>query len=112
LREIVQSSGSEMELVSVRSLPRLSPINRFFEGKPVETLDLKFLTNLIIIIGLTSWWDLYETFVNILKIVEEPHLFDPLLVNWRPTTSGISLFHPIPERNCSSAGIPGKKKFY
>jgi hypothetical protein len=58
---------------------------------------------------LTSWWDVYETFANILKMVEEPHLFDPLLVNWRPATSGISLFHPIPERNCSSAGIPGKK---
>ncbi|CAF3697455.1 unnamed protein product [Rotaria sp. Silwood1] len=57
---------------------------------------------------LTSWWDVYETFVNILKMVEEPHLFDPLLVNWHPTTSGISLFHSIPERNCSSAGIPEK----
>ncbi|CAF4637019.1 unnamed protein product, partial [Rotaria sp. Silwood2] len=66
------------------------------------------LTNLIIMIVLTSWWDVYETFVNILKMVEEPHLFDPLLVNWQSTTSGISLFHPIPERNCSSAGIPGK----
>ncbi|CAF1260831.1 unnamed protein product [Rotaria sordida] len=57
---------------------------------------------------LTSWWDVYETFVNILKMVEEPHIFDPLLVNWHSTTSGISLFHPIPERNCSSAGIPEK----
>jgi len=57
---------------------------------------------------LTSWWDVYETFANILKMVEQPHLFDPLLVNWHPTTSGISLFHPISERNCSSAGIPGK----
>jgi hypothetical protein len=57
---------------------------------------------------LTSWWDVYETFANILQMVEQPHLFDPLLVNWRPTTSGISLFHPISERNCSSAGIPGK----
>ncbi len=57
---------------------------------------------------LTSWWDVYETFVNILKMVEEPHISDPLLVDWRPTTSGISFFHPIPERNCSSAGIPGK----
>ncbi|UJR09783.1 hypothetical protein I4U23_014010 [Adineta vaga] len=57
---------------------------------------------------LTSWWDVYETLVNILKMVEEPHLFDPLLVNWQRTTPGISLFHPIPERNCSSAGIPEK----
>ena len=40
-------------------------------------------------------------------MVEEPDFFDPLLVNWQRTTSGISLFHPIPERNCSSAGIPG-----
>ena len=59
---------------------------------------------------LTSWWDVYETFANILKMVEEPHINDPLRVNWRPTTSGISLFHPIPERNCSVAGIPGKNK--
>ncbi|CAF1193279.1 unnamed protein product [Adineta steineri] len=57
---------------------------------------------------LTSWWDVYETFVNILKMVEQPHLLDPLRVKWQPTTSGISLFHPIPERNCSSAGIPDK----
>lgn len=57
---------------------------------------------------LTSWWDVYETLANILKMVEEPHVFDPLLVNWRPTTKGISLFHPVPERNCSSAGIPPK----
>ncbi|CAF4289066.1 unnamed protein product, partial [Rotaria sp. Silwood2] len=57
---------------------------------------------------LTSWWDVYETLANILKMVEQPSIFDPLLVNWRPTTSGISLFHPIPERNCSSAGIPEK----
>ena len=41
-------------------------------------------------------------------MVEEPHVFDPLQVGWRPTTSGTSLFHRIPERNCSSAGIPGK----
>jgi hypothetical protein len=58
---------------------------------------------------LTSWWDVYETLANILKMVEQPTIFDPLLVNWQSTTSGISLFHPIPERNCSSAGIPGKK---
>jgi hypothetical protein len=57
---------------------------------------------------LTSWWDVYETLVNILKMVEQPQIFDPLLVNWQSTTPGISLFHPIPERNCSSAGIPGK----
>ncbi|CAF1008050.1 unnamed protein product [Adineta steineri] len=57
---------------------------------------------------LTSWWDVYETLANILKMVEEPNIFDPLLVNWRSTTTGISLFHPIPERNCSSAGIPEK----
>ncbi|CAM4829261.1 unnamed protein product [Rotaria magnacalcarata] len=58
---------------------------------------------------LTSWWDVYETLANILKMVEKPDLFDPLRVNWRPTTSGISLFHPIPERTCSSAGI--RKKY-
>lgn len=57
---------------------------------------------------LTSWWDVFETLANILKMVEQPNIFDPLLVNWQPTTPGISLFHPIPERNCSSAGIPGK----
>jgi hypothetical protein len=61
---------------------------------------------------LTSWWDVYETLANILKMVEQPHIFDPLLVNWQSTTTGISLFHPIPERNCSTAGIPGKKQFY
>ncbi len=72
----------------------------------------KLLTNLIILIELTSWWDVYETFVNILKMVEEPHLYDPLLANWRSTTSGISLFHPIPERNCSSAGISGTTNFF
>ena len=57
---------------------------------------------------LTSWWDVYETLANILRMVEQPTVFDPLAVNWQSTTSGISLFHPIPERNCSSAGIPGK----
>ncbi|CAM4906778.1 unnamed protein product [Rotaria socialis] len=57
---------------------------------------------------LTSWWDVYETLANILKMVEQPSIFDPLLVDWKPTTSGISLFHPIPERNCSAAGIPEK----
>ena len=57
---------------------------------------------------LTSWWDVYETLANIVKMVEQPHIFDPLLVDWKSTTPGISLFHPIPERNCSSAGIPGK----
>ncbi|CAF0947831.1 unnamed protein product [Rotaria sp. Silwood1] len=57
---------------------------------------------------LTSWWDVYETLANILKMVEQPSIFDPLLVDWRSTTSGVSLFHPIPERNCSSAGIPGE----
>ncbi|CAF0937954.1 unnamed protein product [Adineta ricciae] len=57
---------------------------------------------------LTTWWDVYETLVNVLKMTEQPHLLDPLLVNWQRTTSGISLFHPIPERNCSSAGIPDK----
>ena len=41
-------------------------------------------------------------------MTEQPHLLDPLRVNWQRTTSGISLFHPIPERNCSTAGIPGK----
>ncbi len=61
---------------------------------------------------LTSWWDVYETLANILKMVEQPYTFDPLLVNWQPTTTGISLFHPIPERNCSSAGIPRKNLFY
>lgn len=61
---------------------------------------------------LTSWWDVYETLANILKMVEQPFTFDPLLVNWRPTTSGISMFHSIPERNCSTAGIPGKNLFY
>ncbi|CAF0825370.1 unnamed protein product [Rotaria sordida] len=57
---------------------------------------------------LTSWWDVYETLANILKMIEQPSIFDPLLVNWHSTTAGISLFHPIPERNCSSAGIPEK----
>ncbi|UJR36311.1 hypothetical protein I4U23_029039 [Adineta vaga] len=57
---------------------------------------------------LTSWWDVYETLANILKMVEQPNIFDPLLVKWHPTTSGTSLFHPIPERNCSSAGVPEK----
>ncbi len=60
---------------------------------------------------LTSWWDVYETLANILKMVEQPYIFNPLLVNWQPTTSGISLFHPIPERNCSTAGVPGKNRF-
>lgn len=64
------------------------------------------------ILVLTSWWDVYETLANILKMVEQPHVFDPLLVDWRPTTSGISFFHPIPERNCSSAGIPSKTFVY
>ena len=40
-------------------------------------------------------------------MLEEPHLYDPLRVHWRPTTPGISLFHPIPDRNCSTAGVPG-----
>ena len=68
--------------------------------------------DVLLCLVLTSWWDVYETLANILKMVEQPHVFDPLLVNWHPTTSGISLFHPIPERNCSSAGIPGKPSFY
>jgi hypothetical protein len=69
--------------------------------------EIRFL---IIIIVLTSWWDVYETMINIAKMVEQPHIFDPTRVNYHPTTPGISLFHPIPERNCSAAGIPGKSK--
>ena len=41
-------------------------------------------------------------------MVEQPNVFDPLHVNWQPTTHGMSLFHSIPERNCSAAGIPGR----
>jgi len=41
-------------------------------------------------------------------MVQEPDVFDPVRVNWQATTSGISLFRPIPDRNCSIAGIPGK----
>lgn len=61
---------------------------------------------------LTSWWDVYETFANIVRMVEEPHVFDLVQVDWRPTTPGISLFHRIPDRNCSSAGIPGKRAIF
>lgn len=71
----------------------------------VQRLDFRLL-----LLVLTSWWDVYETLVNIVKMVEQPHIFDPTRVNYRPTTSGISLFHRIPERNCSAAGIPGKNK--
>lgn len=63
--------------------------------------------NLSFYLVLTSWWDVYETLVNILRMVEQPSIGDALSVNWKPTTSGVSLFHRIPERNCSSAGIPG-----
>ncbi|CAF1200960.1 unnamed protein product [Didymodactylos carnosus] len=57
---------------------------------------------------LTSWWDVYETLVNILNMLENPSIFDPLKVNWKSSTPGISLFHPIPDRNCILAGIPEK----
>lgn len=59
---------------------------------------------------LTSWWDVYETLVNILNMIVEPNLLDPLKAEWYSTTPGISLFHPIPDRTCSDAGIPGKDK--
>jgi hypothetical protein len=69
---------------------------------------VSYISTILLYLVLTSWWDVYETLANILKMVEQPYTFDPLLVNWQPTTAGISLFHPIPERNCSSAGIPRK----
>lgn len=69
---------------------------------PIANISCVFL------LELTSWWDVYETFAHLLRMAEEAKIVDPLAVQWKSTTSGISLFHPIPERNCSTAGIPGK----
>ena len=77
-------------------------------SKVCRILDCEQGKGEVLNLVLTSWWDVFETLANILNMVEQPNIFDPLLVNWQSTTPGISLFHPIPERNCSSAGIPGK----
>ena len=41
-------------------------------------------------------------------MAEENDVSHPLKVRWNSTHSGVSLFRRIPDRHCSSAGVPGK----